>query len=207
MAKFINGINGPIKGKVGTVIGSSRNGVPYLKGPYKRRTKKVSKEEFTNREKSANIQYWLKPLLVFLQVGFKGYNLPKSEGFVSPRSYLSKTALEGDHINPSMVQVSYGDLPLPDSIAVGLADNNHLQFTWDTKVVSGANRSDQVMLLAYDIEGKDPYFTITGQFRRVGSDTLQIPSQTGKIYHLYFAFVAADRSRQSHSLYLGTIEH
>jgi hypothetical protein len=60
------------------------------------------------------------------------------------------------------------------------------------------------MLLAYDIErGRDIYNT-TGQFRSVGKDMLRIPSATPeRTYHIYVAFVAADRSKQSESVYFG----
>ncbi len=31
MGRLIGGVNGQIQGKVGTMIGSSRNGIPYVK--------------------------------------------------------------------------------------------------------------------------------------------------------------------------------
>ena len=95
MGRYTSGINGPVLGKVGSVIGSSRRGVPYLKGPYKKRTKKVSKKEMANRNKFALAQEWLKPLLPFVRIGFRGYS-ERSEGFVSAKSLLLKNAFEGD---------------------------------------------------------------------------------------------------------------
>lgn len=74
----------------------------------------------------------------------------------------------------------------------------------DTSDYSG-NPFDQEMLLAYNIEAGDINNT-TGQFRNVGSDTLHIPpASPEKDYHIYVAFVAADRSHQSDSVYLRTI--
>jgi hypothetical protein len=61
MGRLLTGINGPIYGKVGSVIGSSRNGVPYIKGLYKKRTLKVSEKELANRQKFAAAQAWLRP--------------------------------------------------------------------------------------------------------------------------------------------------
>jgi len=61
MGKLINGINGPFPGKVGTSIGSSWKGIPYIKGPYKKRTGKASKEEKGNRNKFAMAQRWFQP--------------------------------------------------------------------------------------------------------------------------------------------------
>ena len=53
MDKLINGINEPFPGKVGTASGSSWKGIPYIKGPYKKRTGKAGKEEKGNRNKFA----------------------------------------------------------------------------------------------------------------------------------------------------------
>jgi len=210
MGRFVNSINGPIQGKVGSVIGSSRKGIPYVKGPYKKRTAKVSKKEIGNRSKFADAQFWLRPLLAFVREGFKGYSL-QSEGFIAAKSYLLLNAFEGAPpnftINPSLVRVSFGDLPLSNNIAVEQIAVDQLQFTWDPARVEGASPLDQAMLLAYDVENAAAYFTVTGQFRNTGSDTLQIAPKTGRTYHLYFAFSAADRSRQSHSLYLGEIRN
>jgi Family of unknown function (DUF6266) len=208
MAKFINGINGPVQGKVGSVIGSSWKGVPYLKGPYKKRTAKVSKKETANRKKFAAAQFFLRPLLDFVRVGFKGYS-PLSEGFVAAKSQLLLNAFEGippkQGINPALVKLSYGDLPLPNNIKVEKINKDELQFTWDTGDVDLSNAKDQVMLLAYDIANERADYTTTGQFRSNGSDILQINGTKKSTYHLYVAFNAADRSRQSESVYLGTI--
>src|SRR4051812_43503132 len=94
MGRLINGINGHIQGKVGAVIGSSWKGIPYVKGPYKPRTKKISKDEKNNRSKFAKAHYWLKPLVEFVRIGFKGYT-PLVEGFIAAKSYLLKNAFEG----------------------------------------------------------------------------------------------------------------
>jgi hypothetical protein len=207
MGKLINGIKGPIQGKVGSVIGSSRNGVHYIKGPYKNRTKKVSKKEMANREKFAAAQKWLSPIIGFVRDGFKGYS-ERSQGFVSAKSLLLKNAFadngSGLRIDPSLVQVSYGDLPLPENLAVKLTENSELEFTWDPgeQMRDGAP-SDQIMMLAYDVQKMEEKMNTTGQFRSTGKDILSLKAVEGKIFQVYAAFCAADRSRQSNSVYLG----
>ena len=74
MARLINGINGPFVGKAGAVIGYTVNGVGYMKGLYKKRTKKPKEGEALNRKKFAAAQAWLQPVTDFVRVGFKGYN-------------------------------------------------------------------------------------------------------------------------------------
>ena len=87
MGRLVSGINGPIIGKVGTVIGSSRNGIHYVKGPYKKRTLTVSAKELDNRKKFAAAQAWLAPLVDFVREGFRGYS-QRSQGFIAAKSWL-----------------------------------------------------------------------------------------------------------------------
>ena len=210
MGKLISGINGPFLGKIGTVHGSSWKGKPYVKGPYMPRTEKISDKEKGNRAKFAKAQYWLKPITDFVRVGFKGYT-PTWEGFVAAKSHLMKNAMEGTGseatIDPAKVKVSYGDLALQPDIAVKLIEGNKLLVTWNPEYnyngVDGVDPDDQVMILAYDIEQAEYNDTTTGQFRHIGSHTLQV--DPGHNYHIYVAFNAHDRSRQSDSVYLGTI--
>jgi hypothetical protein len=61
------------------------------------------------------------------------------------------------------------------------------------------------MMLAYNIESGHAYYKITGQFRSVGEDTLPVSGAPGN-FHVYAAFNAADRSRQSDSVYLGVVK-
>jgi hypothetical protein len=208
MGKFINGINGPVQGKVGTIIGSSWKGIPYVKARHRRRTKNISDKEKANRKKFALAHEWLSPLLTFVRVGFRGYS-PTSEGFNAAKSYLLLNAMEespdGFTINPSLMKVSFGDLPLSASMSVTKTPEGKLQFTWDKSTPDGGNAHDQVMLLAYDTAGHNPFFITNGQFRNTGTDTLPIYGKTGVAYHLYAAFLAVDRSRQSDSMYLGEI--
>lgn len=209
MGRFTKGLHGAFTGRVGVIIGSSINGRPYIKGPYKPRTTKVSKAELANRRKFAMAQAWLDPLVAFVRIGFKNYS-ERSQGFVAAKSYLLRNAFEGVQpdisINPALVKVSYGNLALPGNIAVTKLPDQILQFTWDTSSIPGTDPCDQAMVLAYQ-PANDNYlygcynYTTTGQFRKTGMDTLQL--HFPGIYHVYFAMVAHDRTRQSDSVYLG----
>ena len=95
------------------------------------------------------------------------------------------------------MKVSHGDLPLSENITVRYAEDGHLHFTWDIAPVAGASEYDQVMLLAYNIEKGDACYKMTGQLRSTGADVLKISITPGRTHHVYVAFNAADRSRQS----------
>jgi hypothetical protein len=203
MARLITGINGPFIGKVGTVVGSSWLGIPYMKAKYKRK-KRAGKKEKENRSKFAMAHFWLQPLLKFVREGFKDFS-PRSRGFNAAKSYLLKNAFEGEQpdirINPALVKLSAGDLPLSGNITAEKSGPEKISFTWDKAEIRGSDRYDQVMLVAYSIKDRKVFYNITGQFRNTGADTLSV--YEGKTYHLWLAFTAADRSRQSDSVYLG----
>lgn len=207
MARLKNGINGPFKGKVGSVVGSSRNDTNYIKG-LSERTAPFTTGELKNQGKFALAQSWLKPLTTYVRAGFKDYN-KTAKGFVAAKSFLMRNAirLEGDTyvVDPSLMQVSFGDLPLADELAVELIPGNGLKFSWNPEWLTDTNPDDQVMLLAYNTAYQEAYYTITGQFRKTGWDLLSLPTDKGVSYEVYIAFVSSDRTRQSHSAYLGKI--
>jgi hypothetical protein len=211
MARYTNGINGTFQGKVGKVVGATWRGIPYMRSLPEKRTSPPTKKEKINREKWALSQLWLQPVLDFVREGFKGFSAT-SQGFVAAKSYLLKNAIEVINakiaINPALVKVSFGTLPLPENITANKIAKDIIQFTWDNTITGKeAHPSDQVMLLAYDIEHGEANYKTTGQLRSTGSDTLQVVAGTKKrTFHLYAAFVAYDRSRQSDSIYLGQIK-
>jgi hypothetical protein len=64
------------------------------------------------------------------------------------------------------------------------------------------------MLLAYGAAGDDSSVVsdIPGQFRETGAGSLRLPEGKKMTYHIYLAFLAYDRSRQSDSVYLGAVD-
>lgn len=208
MGRIQFGSLGPINGKVGNLVISSWKGKPYVKSAPGERTAPPTPKEMVNRKKWSMAHAWLKPVTQFVREGFKGYT-DTIEGFIAAKSYLLKNAFEGEApdltINPNLVKVSSGELPLPQHINVSLNTNKELQFTWDTNDIEFANRYDQVMLLAYDIEGGYAYTRLTGQLRMNGSDTVNVQRGLNRTLHVYIAFVSADRLTRSNSVYLGPI--
>ena len=208
MGSFQFGPLGPVKGKVGNIVISSWKGKPYVKSAPSERTSPLTKKEIANRKKWAMAHAWLKPITKFVREGFKGYT-PTVEGFIAAKSYLLKNAFEGNApdfiINPALVKVSSGELPLPQNIQVTQIAANELQFSWDTEHIEIINKYDQVMMLAYDIEGGYAFTRLTGQLRINGSDTITFQAGFKRTHHLYIAFVSADRTTRSNSLYLGSM--
>jgi hypothetical protein len=203
MAKYLQGIIGAFSGKIGPVIGTSRNGVPYMKGRGNPRTGPVGEKEAENRNKFAIGHTWLKPLLEVVRVGFKGYSRT-TYGYNAAKSYNFKNAMENGQMIPALVKLSSGDLPLPETLSATLQEDYKFQFTWSTEYTRLASRKDQIMVLVYHPESNTAIYEIHGAFRQTGSQTFNVVSDfKDKKIHVYAAFIAADRSRQSDSIYLG----
>ena len=207
MGKLVNGINGPFVGKVGNIIGTSRNGQAYIKAAHAKKRKKNNKPLSENQSRFSTAHYWLQPLLNFVRVGYKDYK--RSGEFNAAKSYVMNNAIENTGsdfaINPALVKLSQGDLPLSADIAVAKSGADKLEFTWTFggREEKG-NGADQVMMVAYDAEKGRAHYETTGQFRRTGSDVLKVIK--GGKYHVYMAFTSHDRVKQSESVYLGEVK-
>lgn len=209
MARLINGANGPFIGKAGSFIGYTVNGVAYMKGLYKKRTKAPTDVELLNRKKFAAAQHWLTPLRDFIKPGFKGYN-ERFQGFSAAKSWLMKNALhvvDGEVvIDPSLVKISSGGLPLPEDIACNFEEPNLIRFTWKPSTPA-ALELEQVMIAAYDVKRGFIYGLVYGNCKSTGEHLVPIEMLEGKTnIHCYLAFLATDRSKQSESIYLGEFE-
>lgn len=203
MAKYTEGITGAFSGKVGPVVGSSRNGVPYMKSKGNARTSLATGAELANRKKFSAAHAWLKPLLPLLRVGFKGYS-QTSYGFNAAKSYLLKHAMENGQVVPEEAKISNGDLPQSAGLSVTLQDSYKLQFHWSPDYMDGTDPKDQLMTLAYHPESSTAQYVVHGAFRETGEQILALSRDfIDKTVHIYAAYVAADRNRQSDSIYLG----
>lgn len=202
-----NGPNGGYSGKAGSFIGYKLNGQDIIRGIPRKRKKKPGKLEQANRDKFAQMQAWLKPLLDFLRVGFKGY-APTFQGFVAAKSYNSKHAFvqkeDGSwHIDPALALVSFGTIALPKTMSMERQDDK-IVITWSTE--GHYQGIDQAMVLAYIPEAQKEEYDLAAAKRHTGTASLPMPhGSEGHEVHVYIAFVAYDHSAQSNSYYLGTI--
>ena len=205
MAKYSQGVNGVFVGKVGTVVGCVWKGIPYMRSKPHPRSSQITEKETQNRNKFAAAHAWLQPLLIFLRTGFANYSAT-SEGFNAAKSYNLKHAMIQGQVIPDLVKVSYGDLPLPPDLSVELHEGK-LNFSWSANYIPGTSGKDQLMLLAYHPESRTALYDVHGAFRSTGSQSLDLYHDfNGKTIQVYAAFVSADRTQQSDSLYLGAID-
>ena len=208
MAKTKNGLNGQVSGKVGNVVYSSWRGIPYVRAAPSKRAAPSEKEKANHWIFGELTQGWITPIAEFLKIGFKGYT-QTNQGLTAAKSYLYRNALHQDGFNstidPALMLVSYGSLANPEEASVGLNDQKELVFTWNPTTGRNQSQRDQALLLAYNVEKEKAKMSLAGEFRSTGTDLLDLSTAEPGVYHVYMAFLAQDRSRQSNSMYLGTV--
>jgi hypothetical protein len=214
MGKFVHGANGTFSGLVGPLVGSSWRGKPYLKSRPVRK-KEVGEGELINRSNFGKSSQWLSPLKDYFRAGFKGPN-PDFWAFQGAMSYMHAHAVikigKEKLVDPSKMLISQGDLPLGTDFDVYYDPaTSEICVQWDPTVPPSrkpdvyASHTDKLMFAAYDVKAEEVYGEVCGASRRIGSDRFDIPSHRA-VYHIYIAFVAADSSNRSDSIYWGTIE-
>lgn len=210
MGIMSGGINGGFSGKAGSMVGYSRMGKWILRGlPRLRKKNKIgTPAQKASRSTFTKMQHFLSPILPIIRVGFnlEGHSRQMT-AHNAAKSYNMLNAFTPDgEIDCSKVLISFGKLPgaLNPSIAV---DNVGLHFSWtDNSTDKGANGNDQVIVLAYNVEGPAPYGFTSGARRSKGKETLELSNfGLGRKLHVWIAFIADDRESISMSSYLGEI--
>ena len=103
-------------------------------------------------------------------------------------------------IDPSLVKIISGNLPLLENIQCSLQEPNTFRISW-TPVRERGFLHDQAMVMAYD-QKHSSYSVIYVSDRTVGEVLVPV-HPSSRPYHVYLTFIATDRSSQSDSMYLG----
>jgi len=62
MGELVEGINGPVRGKVGNLFFYTRDGKTFVRTKPRRRGKKRTADEKNNTTGFAKVQEWMKPI-------------------------------------------------------------------------------------------------------------------------------------------------
>lgn len=209
MARFNKGILGGFSGKIGSVVGVTQGDIFHMRSVPRVRNI-YTPNEIVNQAKFEKVQNYLKPLKELVRVGFKNH-YTKTGGYRGAISYTRKVALVSDdagiYIDPALFKFSGGELPGAIEPTVRLDNGSEFLFTWNYSRLQGSDGSDQMMVLIYDpVNLKALTRIFDGAFRSAGELSIPIPPELkGKDVDVYIGFVAADRTSQSESQYLGRL--
>ena len=209
MATNNEGILGGFSGTIGTVVGFVRHGKSYMRSRPVRKAK-YTESELMNQAKFKLVQDHLEPIKDLLREGFREY-YTQTGGYRAALAYTRKMALVSDdagfYIDPALFKISGGTLEGAINPTVSLEPDNVLRFNWES-AEDGEGAQDQMMVLVYDTANFNALTRVyDGAFRNAGELHIALPaSMQGKTVDIYIGFMAADRSRQSESQYLGRVE-
>ncbi|HEY2350034.1 MAG TPA: DUF6266 family protein [Puia sp.] len=211
MGKLLQGINGPVSGKVGNVVGYLLHDIPVVRGLRKRKRKKFSEKELNQQARFTIMNRFLVPEKDLLNITFAHLAF-RMKGFNKAFSYNVKAAILGFcpdlSIDYSMVLMSRGDLTKAESPSVAVSGAEKLLFTWTDNTGKGkASATDKVFAAVHEpVLGwwMDKMDLAT---RSAGECELALKAGVfeGRSLHVYLGFVAAEGNDASDSVYLGMV--
>ncbi len=211
MARHQKGILGPLDGKVGDVIGSTWNGIPYFRSRPKSYQDAKTPMQQNNRMKMTVTQKFLKAITPYLRIGFRNYAVGQS-AYNAAVSYMRNNALiiteENVSIDPSKVLVSRGLLPCPHGCEARGKEEGTIAFSWDSKKLEeGAEANDIAMPMVYNLSKLEAVYSTDGFLRSDGQASLTYPDKwKGDTLSCFIAFASQNSKAVSESEYLGEIK-
>jgi len=208
MAKFEQGILGPVSGKVGTVVGSSWRGIKYLRAKGTRANRAASIKQLQQQKRFALTMEFLRPITALLNNVF-GKTTGKITGVNSATSFIIQNAITGNYpdyaLDYSKVQLSRGGLPGAQK-PVAAAVSGAVHFTWENNSGNGtALANDVPVLVVYCPDKKQAQYITTGSLRSTGMMDVDATPFRGLDVHTFISFMSGDSKQVSDSQYTGKL--
>jgi len=211
MGKYKKGILGAFSGKIGTVVGSSWNGIEYMRSLPKPSTKAPTDQQLIHRAKFGMVTGFLKPIGNLVNLGYKsqasgmtGYNVATADMMASAIMGIYPN-LEIDY---TKVLFSKGNLTGVFSVAPTSPNPAELKVTWADNSGSGIGlAADKVVVLMYNpAKSAFVYNLNNGAERSVGEETISLPAEfSGDTVQVWIALMTADKKTFSTSIHAGQI--
>ncbi|SDH81047.1 DUF6266 family protein [Winogradskyella thalassocola] len=209
MGKIAQGILGGLSGKVGNIIGGSWKGIDYIRIKPSSVANPRTEGQVNQRNKFTITLEYLQATKDFIKIGYKSFATKKTE-FNAAMSYVLNNAVGGIApnftIDYSLALLSRGPLSGVLNGTTDLATAGQVSFDWDDNSAEGnASVTDKAMVLVYNPSKKESISILDGADRTVGSQVVTIPNTyAGDTVELFMAFVSADGTQVSNSVYLGS---
>lgn len=210
MGTYSKGILGPFSGKVGTVVGSTWNGIDYMKSLPKPSSKTPTDAQLQQRIKLALAVGFLKPISPLLTEGFRRVAV-NSTGFNVATSHCVKEAISGVYpdytIDYPKVLISRGDLTGAWNALAEPTGTAQVRISWTNNSGSGnAKNTDKIILLIYNPAKNQYVYIMDGPDRSQAASSISVPQEfSGDQVHAYLAFMSLDKKFISTSVYAGSV--
>ena len=205
MARFSNGIFGPISGSLGGLVYSIRNGNNYVNVKRVRVSNAQTPAQVNHTAKFTAAVQFVNILKDVLNIGFKPYALKKKKGAVNmAMSYTMKNSLTGSEINYPNVRISIGNHREASDPAVSIVSPLEIEFSW--KDARDQRFNDSVFVAVYNPEKQEAATVVRGNFRSAEKQSIILPPTfAGDEVHCYLAFQNERGTEVSESQYLGSL--
>lgn len=209
MGTYKKGILGSFSGKVGTVVGSSWNGIEYMRSLPKPSSKAPTDLQMLHRAKLGMATGFLQPISALVKIGYKSLAI-RQTAFNVATSQLITEGITGIYpdltIDYPKVLISKGNLTGAWGPAVTSAESK-VNVTWQDNSASGtAKPTDKAILLVYNPEKSQYVFITEGVDRSALAGSMDVPADfVGDTVHVWIAFISADKKTVSTSLYISEV--
>jgi hypothetical protein len=210
MGKIRQGVLGGFSGKVGTVIGSSWNGIAVMRGLSATKKGKSTAAQLLQQAKFSLMIKFLQPATSLLGATFNSFAVGMS-GINKAFSYNIQNAITGVYpalaVNYAMILLSRGDLPNATAPTAVSTVAGKLTFNWtDNSGLGKALATDIAFVAVYcEALGRWSINPNTGVARNAGTYTLDVTAFSGKPVQTYIGFVSANGKTFSNSDYTGVV--
>lgn len=152
MAVLRNGPNGGFSGKVGSVVGYKWKGLDVIRGLPRKSHKPRSEARLANEQAMKLIMGVLKPLTLFIRMGFRYAAEPLNmSAFNLALSLNKKNAIKGEYpdleINWDKLQISQGDRAGVKDLSAEWTEDG-LRITWATSTGNAPGHAGDLLSIA-----------------------------------------------------------
>ncbi len=206
MGTIKKGINGPFRGKTGSVIGSSWRKINYIKGLPRKKDRKPTPGQAEARLKFALLNHFLDPLSEVLESSFGPFTA-KATGRNAAFSYNYDHAFiddeHGIRLNYPELRFSHGYLVTAGDERAWVRDDL-LHISWHPGTFGmGGEPDDRAIVLVYDVEIQT-FVPVTGAMRQDGmAQTLDRGTPLNRFaMHVWLFFIDKSGKRASKTVYI-----
>lgn len=211
MGKYKKGILGAFSGKVGTVVGSTWNGIDYMRSLPRPSTKAPTDLQMIHRGKFGLVTGFLKPISSLVNLGYRtqasgmtGYNVATAD--------MMAAAITGIYpdfeVDYTKVLFSKGSLTGVFSVVPTSPNPGEVNLAWADNSGSGTGlATDKAVVLIYNpAKSAFVYNLNNGALRSAAAETIILPAEfSGDTIQVWIAFMTPDKKTFSTSIHAGEI--
>lgn len=206
MARYNNGINGPVKGKIGNVVAVIWRGIHVLRSLPEFSGKMPSTAQLIQRQLMAMVSSFLQPLKLLIEIGFQHFAAGKT-AMNAAVSFVMKNAVlrTGDDLQIDYSQVVFSRGELQPSTLVNAEQMHHtLNLNWNNFGATAFSNDDDLLSIIVYCKEVSKYCFFRNCAQRVEQMTsVQLPEEfSGYALHCWLQYVNVTGDMVSTSIYV-----